>query len=141
MPSSKYRFPEGAVDVAREVGPAAVHDAGRRRAVGSIAALGLLATAGSSPLLASAVAATAQSEHGASELRSRAGSFKPHSAFANFKLPQGTVDAARKEEIIHRTTAMFVEYFGEGARPFTMVLVDEVADGGWGRADSRTPTP
>jgi len=77
MPSSKYRFPEGAVDVAREVGPAAVHDAGRRRAVG---------------------------------------------------------------EVIHRTTAMFVEYFGEGARPFTMVLVDEVADGGWGRADSRTPT-
>ncbi|RON10920.1 4-oxalocrotonate tautomerase, partial [Pseudomonas frederiksbergensis] len=37
--------------------------------------------------------------------------------------------------IIHRTTEMFVEYFGEGVRPFTMVLVEEVADGGWGRAD------
>ena len=30
---------------------------------------------------------------------------------------------------------MFVEYFGERSRPYTMVLVDEVADGGWGRAD------
>jgi len=55
--------------------------------------------------------------------------------FANFKFPEGIVDAARKEEIIHRTTAMFVEYFGEGARPYSMVLVEEVADGGWGRAD------
>ena len=55
--------------------------------------------------------------------------------FANFKFPEGVVDAGRKEEIIHRTTAMFVEYFGEQARPYSMVLVEEVADGGWGRAD------
>ena len=55
--------------------------------------------------------------------------------FANFKFPEGIIDAARKEEIIHRTTAMFVEYFGEGVRPYTMVLVEEVIDGGWGRAD------
>lgn len=55
--------------------------------------------------------------------------------FANYKFPEGVIDAARKEEIIHRTTAMFVEYFGEGVRPYTMVLVEEVADGGWGRAD------
>jgi 4-oxalocrotonate tautomerase len=55
--------------------------------------------------------------------------------FANYKFPEGILDAAKKEEIIHRTTAMFVEYFGEGVRPFSMVLVDEVADGGWGRAD------
>jgi 4-oxalocrotonate tautomerase len=55
--------------------------------------------------------------------------------FANFKFPEGIVDAARKEEIIHRTTAMFVEFFGEQARPYSMVLVEEVADGGWGRAD------
>jgi 4-oxalocrotonate tautomerase len=55
--------------------------------------------------------------------------------FANFKFPEGIIDATRKEEIIHRTTAMFVEFFGEGVRPYTMVLVDEVADGGWGRAD------
>ena len=55
--------------------------------------------------------------------------------FANFKFPEGIVDHARKEEIIHRTTAMFVEYFGEGVRPYSMVLVEEVSDGGWGRAD------
>lgn len=55
--------------------------------------------------------------------------------FANYKFPQGVVSAAQKEEIIHRTTNMFVEYFGEGVRPYTMVLVDEVIDGGWGRAD------
>jgi len=63
---------------------------------------------------------------------SRQGGIMP---FANFKFPEGVVDAARKEEIIHRTTAMFVEYFGEQARPYSMVLVEEVADGGWGRAD------
>jgi 4-oxalocrotonate tautomerase len=55
--------------------------------------------------------------------------------FANYKFPESIIDAARKEEIIHRTTAMFVEYFGEGVRPYTMVLVEEVTDGGWGRAD------
>ncbi|WP_118182598.1 tautomerase family protein [Paraburkholderia phosphatilytica] len=55
--------------------------------------------------------------------------------FANFKFPEGTLDAARKEAIIHRTTDMFAEFFGEGVRPYSMVLVDEVADGGWGRAD------
>lgn len=55
--------------------------------------------------------------------------------FANYKFPEGTLNAAQKEEIIHRTTDMFAEYFGEGVRPYTMVLVDEVVDGGWGRAD------
>jgi 4-oxalocrotonate tautomerase len=55
--------------------------------------------------------------------------------FANYKFPEGTLSAAQKEEIIHKTTAMFVEYFGEGVRPYPMGLVDEVADGGWGRAD------
>ncbi|HEX7817297.1 tautomerase family protein [Dyella sp.] len=59
--------------------------------------------------------------------------------FANFKFPEGIIDAERKEDIIHRTTALFVEYFGEGVRPYSMVLVEEVADGGWGRADE-TPT-
>ena len=55
--------------------------------------------------------------------------------FANYKFPQGTLNAKQKEEIIHKTTNMFAEYFGEGVRPYTMVLVDEVVDGGWGRAD------
>ncbi len=55
--------------------------------------------------------------------------------FANFKFPEGTLNAGQKEEIIHSTTKLFLSYFGEGVRPYTMVLIDEVADGGWGRAD------
>jgi 4-oxalocrotonate tautomerase len=54
--------------------------------------------------------------------------------FANFKVPQGALSAAQKEEIVHKTTDLFAHYFGEGVRPYTMVLVDEVVDGGWGRA-------
>ena len=55
--------------------------------------------------------------------------------FANYKIPQGMITAEQKAEIIHRTTDMFAHYFGEGVRPYTMVLVDEVTDGGFGRAD------
>jgi 4-oxalocrotonate tautomerase len=55
--------------------------------------------------------------------------------FANYKVPQGVLGAGQKEEIIHKTTDLFASYFGEGVRPFTMVLIDEVIDGGWGRAD------
>ena len=54
--------------------------------------------------------------------------------FANFKVPQGTF-AAQKEEIVHAATDLYVSYFGEDVRAHTMVLVEEVADGGWGRAD------
>ena len=55
--------------------------------------------------------------------------------FANFKFPQGLLNERQKEEIIHKTTDMFAGYFGEGVRPYSMVLIDEVVDGGWGRAD------
>ncbi len=54
--------------------------------------------------------------------------------FANYKFPEGTLTSEQKEDIILRTTAMFVDFFGEGVRPYTMVLVDEVVDGGYGRA-------
>ena len=55
--------------------------------------------------------------------------------FANIKVPQGLLSFHQKEDMIHETTEMFVRYFGEAVRPYTMVLVDEVVDGGWGRAD------
>jgi 4-oxalocrotonate tautomerase len=55
--------------------------------------------------------------------------------FANIKMPQAALSKAQKEDLIHRTTAMFVDFFGEGVRPYTMVLVEEVTDGGYGRAD------
>jgi len=55
--------------------------------------------------------------------------------FANYKMPEGALTSAQKEMVVHRTTDMFVELFGEGVRPYTMVLIDEVRDGGYGRAD------
>jgi len=55
--------------------------------------------------------------------------------FVNIKTPQGALSTAQKEEIIHKTTDMLVEYFSEAARPHTMVLIEEVLDGGYGRAD------
>ena len=55
--------------------------------------------------------------------------------YANFKIPQGMITPEQQAEIIHRTTDLFASFFGEGVRLYTMVLVDEVADGGFGRAD------
>lgn len=55
--------------------------------------------------------------------------------FVNIKTPEGALSSSQKEEIVHRTTAMLVEYFSEAARPHTMVLIEEVKDGGYGRAD------
>ncbi|OLT03048.1 4-oxalocrotonate tautomerase [Pseudonocardia sp. CNS-004] len=55
--------------------------------------------------------------------------------FANFKVPAGTLTAEQKELIVHRTTELYVEIYGERVRPNTMVLVEEVTDGGWGIGD------
>ncbi len=55
--------------------------------------------------------------------------------FANFKVPAGTLSAEQKEVIVHRTTDLYAELYGERARPNIMVLVEEVADGGWGIGD------
>jgi len=55
--------------------------------------------------------------------------------FANIKVPQAALSKLQKEQIVHRLTNMLVEYFGEAARQHTMVLIEEVPDGGYGRAD------
>ena len=52
--------------------------------------------------------------------------------FANFKVPAGTLTAEQKELIVHRATDLYAEIYGERARGNTMILVEEVADGGWG---------
>ncbi|MEU2741155.1 4-oxalocrotonate tautomerase family protein [Streptomyces sp. NPDC007095] len=52
--------------------------------------------------------------------------------FANFKVPEKTLTPKQKEEIVTRTTELYVEIYGERARNTTMVLIEEVADGGWG---------
>lgn len=55
--------------------------------------------------------------------------------FVNIKTPEGALSQAQKKEIVHRMTDMLVEYMSEAARPHTMVLIEEVKDGGYGRAD------
>ena len=55
--------------------------------------------------------------------------------FANFKLPQAALSKVQKEELVHKTTDLFAGFFGDAVRPFTMVLIEEVPDGGYGRAD------
>jgi len=55
--------------------------------------------------------------------------------FVNFKIPEAALTRAQKAEIVHRTTDMLAEYFTEAARPHTMVLIEEVRDGGYARAD------
>ncbi|MDN3271737.1 4-oxalocrotonate tautomerase family protein [Streptomyces sp. MA15] len=52
--------------------------------------------------------------------------------FAHFKVPAGTLTAEDKRTIVERTTELYAEIYGERARATTVVLVDEVADGGWG---------
>ena len=55
--------------------------------------------------------------------------------FVNIKVPQAALSKSQKADIIHRTTEMLVDYFSEAARPHTMVLIEDVPDGGYGRAD------
>jgi 4-oxalocrotonate tautomerase len=52
--------------------------------------------------------------------------------FANFKVPAGSLSGQQKKLIVDRTTDLYAEIYGDQARPNTMVLVDEVVDGGWG---------
>ncbi|ALV53166.1 4-oxalocrotonate tautomerase family protein [Streptomyces althioticus] len=52
--------------------------------------------------------------------------------FAHFKVPADTLSSDDKKKIVERTTDLYAEIYGERARATTVVLVDEVADGGWG---------
>jgi 4-oxalocrotonate tautomerase len=52
--------------------------------------------------------------------------------FANFKVPAGTLSAQQKKQIVDRATDLYAEIYGEAARPNTLIIVDEVVDGGWG---------
>lgn len=48
-------------------------------------------------------------------------------------LPQGSMDAQHKQELIAKVTDAVVEVEGsEAVRPYTWVHVQEVPDGGWG---------
>jgi 4-oxalocrotonate tautomerase len=52
--------------------------------------------------------------------------------FANLKVPAGSVTAEQKQHLVEGVTKLYTDLWGEAARPTTMVLVDEVVDGGWG---------
>ncbi|MGW3554843.1 tautomerase family protein [Streptomyces griseoincarnatus] len=52
--------------------------------------------------------------------------------FAHFKVPADTLTPDDKKKIVERTTDLYAEIYGDRARATTVVLVDEVADGGWG---------
>jgi 4-oxalocrotonate tautomerase len=52
--------------------------------------------------------------------------------FANFKVPAGTLGDEDKKKIVERTTDLYAEVYGERARATTLVVVEEVTDGGWG---------
>jgi 4-oxalocrotonate tautomerase len=52
--------------------------------------------------------------------------------FANFKVPAGTLSDEDKKKIVERTTDLYAEVYGERARATTLVVVEEVTDGGWG---------
>ncbi|MCK2057017.1 MULTISPECIES: 4-oxalocrotonate tautomerase family protein [unclassified Methylobacterium] len=55
--------------------------------------------------------------------------------FANIKVPEAALSRTQKEEIVHKVTNLFVDYFSEAVRTHTMVLIEEVKDGGYARAD------
>jgi 4-oxalocrotonate tautomerase len=52
--------------------------------------------------------------------------------FANLKVPEGLLSAEQKQTLVTNVTDLYADLFGDGARANTMVLVEEVTDGGWG---------
>ncbi|WP_439694306.1 tautomerase family protein [Curtobacterium sp. SP.BCo] len=51
--------------------------------------------------------------------------------FANIKVPADTLTAESKKKLQDAVTDAIVDVYGERARPTTLVILDEVADGGW----------
>ncbi|MER7981033.1 MULTISPECIES: tautomerase family protein [unclassified Streptomyces] len=52
--------------------------------------------------------------------------------FANLKVPAHTLTPESKKKLIDAVTAAYAEVYGERARANTLVVIDEVAEGGWG---------
>ena len=52
--------------------------------------------------------------------------------FANLKVPAETLTPESKKKLIDAVTDAYVGVYGERARATTLVLVDEVVEGGWG---------
>jgi 4-oxalocrotonate tautomerase len=52
--------------------------------------------------------------------------------FANLKVPAGTLTPESKKKLIDAVSDAYADVYGEVARPTTLVVVEEVHDGGWG---------
>ncbi|RJL35647.1 tautomerase family protein [Bailinhaonella thermotolerans] len=51
--------------------------------------------------------------------------------YANLKVPAGTLTPESKKRLIDAVTDAYAAVYGERARATTLVLLDEVPDGGW----------
>jgi 4-oxalocrotonate tautomerase len=51
--------------------------------------------------------------------------------FANLKIPADTLTPESKKKLQDAVTDAFVNVYGERARATTLVILEEVADGGW----------
>ncbi|MGD6747547.1 tautomerase family protein [Streptomyces sp. BH106] len=51
--------------------------------------------------------------------------------YANLKVPADTLTAASKKKLQDAVTDAFADVYGERARATTLVILEEVADGGW----------
>jgi 4-oxalocrotonate tautomerase len=51
--------------------------------------------------------------------------------FANLKVPTGTLHPETKQKLADAVTEAIVGAYGERARATTLVLIEEVPDGGW----------
>ena len=52
--------------------------------------------------------------------------------FANLKVPADTLTPESKKVLIDAVTDAYARVYGERARATTLVVIDEVVDGGWG---------
>ena len=52
--------------------------------------------------------------------------------FANLEVPAETLTPESKQKLIDAVTDAYAVVYGERARATTLVLVEEVAEGGWG---------
>jgi 4-oxalocrotonate tautomerase len=51
--------------------------------------------------------------------------------FANLKVPADTLSPESKKKLQDAVTDAFTDVYGERARSTTLVILEEVADGGW----------
>lgn len=52
--------------------------------------------------------------------------------YATMKVPAGTLTPEQKKHAVEAITDLYAGFYGDQARSNVLVLVEEVADGGWG---------